>query len=131
MLSIQSQRRAIAIIGLLMATDASAKDVSGVFVGAFILSGGVVGLIVGVASPFFKKVRFLRGGCLAAVLSLLPWASLLYHWNFPFPDKTLVGNFPFMLLVFVGTVPVYLIAYGLVWAIIPKNQPHSQEPHAL
>jgi hypothetical protein len=120
---INKQRWAFAIIGLVMATNASAKDVAGMFVGALILAGGLVGLIAGVVSPLLMAVRFLRGGVLAVGLSLIPWASLLFYWDFPFPNKTLIGNLPFVLFVLIGTVPVYLMVYGLVWfgCSFPRN----------
>ena len=95
--------------------------------GAFILSGGLVGLMVGVASPLLKALKFLRGGVLAVGLSLIPWASLLLYWGFPFPDKTLLGNLPFMLFVLIGTVPVYLVAYGMVWMFLPREHPRDEK----
>ena len=125
--SINKQRWAFAIIGFVMATNVSAKDVAGLFLGAFILSGSLVGLIVGVVSPLLKALKFLRGGVLAVGLSLIPWASLLLYWDFPFPDKTLTGNLPFMLFVLIGTVPVYLVVYGLVWVFVPKEHPHDEK----
>lgn len=127
MLSINKQRWALAIIGFVMATNASAKDVAGMFLGAFILSGGLVGLIVGVICPLLKAVKFWRGGVLAVGLSLIPWASLLLYWDFPFPNKTLIGNLPFVLFVLIGTVPVYLVVYGLVWMFVPKEHPHDEK----
>ena len=97
------------------------------FLNAFILSGGFVGLVIGVVSPLLKAVKFLRGGVLAVGLSLIPWASLLLYWDFPFPNNTLIGNLPFMLFVLIGTVPAYLIAYGLVWMFVPKEHPHDEQ----
>lgn len=120
---------AAAFLAVLMANDAFAKDVAGMFLGAFMLSGGLVGLVVGAASALLTKVKFWRGAILALGLSLLPWASLLLYWNFPFPDKTLVGNLPFMIFVLLGTVPVYPVAYGLAWVFVPKNtRPNGEHP---
>jgi hypothetical protein len=103
----------LVVLAALAAPDALAKDVAGMFLGAFILAGGVAGLVAGVASALLGGVRFWRGAALALVLALLPWAALLLYWNFPFPSKTFIGNLPFMLFVLIGTVPLYLVAYGL------------------
>jgi hypothetical protein len=106
---------ALGLVAALGASDALAKDVAGMFLGAFMLAGGVAGLVAGVASALLSKVRFWRGAALALGLSLVPWAALLLYWNFPFPSKTFIGNLPFMLFVLIGTVPLYLVAYGLAW----------------
>lgn len=124
MLTINKQRWIFVIFGFVIATNALAKDVSGMFLGSFILSGGLVGLFVGLASPLINRVKFLRGGALAVSVSLIPWATLLFYWEFPFPDKTLIGNLPFMLIVLFGTVPAYLMVYWLVWMVVSR-QPHA------
>ena len=127
MVSINKKRWAFTIIGLVIATNASANDVAGTLLGPLFLSGCLIGLIVGVASPFLNPVKFLRGGAIALSLSLIPWASLLLYWDFPFPNKTLIGNLPVMLFVLIGTVPIYLIVYGLVWMVVAKKHAHGQE----
>lgn len=127
MVSINKKRWAFTIIGLVIVTNASANDVAGTLLGPFFLSGCLIGLIVGVASPRLSPVKFLRGGAIAVSLSLIPWASLLLYWDFPFPNKTLIGNLPVLLFVLIGTVPIYLIVYGLVWMVVAKKHPHGQE----
>ena len=127
MVSINKKRWTFTIIGLVTATNASANDVAGTLLGPMFLSGCLIGLIVGVASPFLNPVKFLRGGAIAVSLSLIPWASLLLYWDFPFPNKTLIGNLPFMLFVLIGTVPIYLVVYGLVWMVVPQEHSRDQK----
>lgn len=81
------QAWAFALIAALGATDALAKDVAGMFLGAFVLAGGLVGLLAGVASASLSKVRFWRGAGLVLGLSLVPWAALLLYWDFPFAAR--------------------------------------------
>ena len=126
MVSINKKRWAFTIIGLVIVTNASANDVAGTLLGPFFLSGCLIGLIVGVASPLLNPVKFLRGGAIAVSLSLIPWASLLLYWDFPFPNKTLIGNLPVILFVLIGTVPIYLVGYGLVWMVVAKKHPHGR-----
>jgi hypothetical protein len=111
----QRARQLFMILACVASADAVAKDVAGIFLGAFILCGGVVGVVSGVVSAFAGRLRFLRGALLAVVVSLIPWACLLWYWDFPFPEKTLIGNLPFMIFVLIGTVPMYLLAYAIAW----------------
>ena len=105
-------RGPVAVIAMLMATDAYAKDVGGVLIVAFVLAGGMLGLVVGAASALLDRVGFWRGAGLVLILSLLPWVSLLLYWDLSLASKS---NLQFMILVLIGSVPVYLAAYGLAY----------------
>jgi hypothetical protein len=98
---------------MVVSTDASAKDVAGLFIMGFVLAGGIVGLVTGAVSALSTRIRFWRGAALNLALSFLPWISLLLYWDFPFPNKALLGNLPFLALVLIGSLPLYLVTYGL------------------
>ena len=115
------QHWGFAALSMALSADAFAKDVAGLFIGAFVLSGAVVGLVVGMFSALMPAVSFLRGGLIALGVSLLPWLGWLLYWGFPFPSKSLLGNLPFLLLVLIGTLPVYLTVYGVIWLIVRER----------
>ena len=111
----------LAALGVIVPIDAFAKDVAGLFIGAFVLSGAVVGLVVGMLSALMPAIGFLRGGLIALGVSAVPWLGWLLYWDFPFPSKSLAGNLPFLLLVLIGTLPVYLMVYGVIWLIVRER----------
>jgi hypothetical protein len=126
--SAQRARQLFVVLACLASADAMAKDVAGLFVGAFILSGALVGFVTGIASALAARLGFLRGAALAALASLIPWAGLLVYWDFPFPEKTLLGNLPFMMFVLIGTVPAYLLAFAFTW-FLSYLATRGGEPH--
>jgi hypothetical protein len=103
------------VIGALAASDACAKDVAGLFLGVFVLSGGLAGLAAGVLGAHLATSGFVRGLVLTLGLSLLTWASLLLYWDFPFASRTFVGNAGFLMFVLLGALPIFLAAFGIAW----------------
>src|SRR5688500_12630650 len=108
----RNQRWLVALIAMPMATDAFAKAGGGEFIVAFVLAGGMVGLVVGAASALLDRVGFWRGAAWVLILSLLPWVSLLLYWDLSLASKS---NLQLMIVVLIGSVPVYLVAYGLAY----------------